>query len=218
MPLDETTKTIVQCDFDGTITPEDISFLVLDAFANGDWRRIFAEYQQGRISVGSFNTRAFAMVKEDRQTLVSFVREKARARVGFRELVDYCRQRGFRFVIVSNGLDFYIKTILGDMGLDNIEVFAAKTGFTPGGVDARYIGPDGERILDGFKDAHSRLFLKSGCRLIYAGNGPSDISAARLADHIFATGTLLEHCRKMKLNCTPFADLSDVVEGLKLLP
>ena len=214
----EAVKTIVQCDFDGTITQEDIGFLILDAFADRDWRRLLADYQEDRISVGRFNTSAFAMVKEDRATLTRFVREKAKTRDGLRELIDCCQRRGFRFVIVSNGLDFYIKIILADMGLKNVEVLAAQARFSSSGIDARYIGPQGSQLLDGFKEAYTRLFLKRDYRLIYAGNGPSDISSARLAHHTFATGPLLAHCRQTNLSCTPFADLNGIVNGLELLP
>ena len=113
-------KTLIQSDFDGTITPEDISFQILDAFADGDWQRQLEEYKSGRISVGLFNTRAFAMVKEKKKELIDFVRRKASVREGFSGLVSYCRKKGHRFTIVSNGLDFYISTILSDMDLGDI--------------------------------------------------------------------------------------------------
>ena len=214
----EGVKTIVQCDFDGTITEEDMSFLLLDAFANGDWRQVLAEHREGKISVGCFNTRAFIMVKENKQTLDRFATEKARLRPGFHELLAYCRRRGFQFIIVSNGLDFYIKTILETTGVDNIEVLAAQTQFGPNGIKAQYMGPKGNQLQDDFKEAYIRHFLRSGYRVIYAGNGASDISAARLAHHVFATGPLLTHCKKTNLNCTPFTDLNDIVRGLELLP
>ena len=34
------------------------------------WRQLLSEYREGRISVGDFNTRAFAMVKADEQTML----------------------------------------------------------------------------------------------------------------------------------------------------
>ncbi len=37
------TKTLVQCDFDGTITEEDVSFAMLDAFADGDWESDYTD-------------------------------------------------------------------------------------------------------------------------------------------------------------------------------
>jgi len=210
-------KTLVQCDFDGTITQEDVSFLILDAFANGDWRQLLTQYREGKISVGRFNMKAFAMVKADKQTLLKFVKSKAKIRAGFHELLAYCHGKGFEFVIVSNGLDFYIETILRDVGMDNIEVFAAQTQFSPDGIDVRYIGPEGNQLEDNFKDAYVRLFLERGYRLIYAGNGISDLSPARQAHHIFATGELLTYCKDVNLNCTPFIDLNDIIRGLEFL-
>ncbi len=210
-------KTLVQCDFDGTITTEDIGFQMLDAFAGGDWRRLLTQYQAGRISVGRFNTRAFAMVRETNKTLDRFALETAKARAGFKELLNCCQQKGFRFVIVSNGMTFYIRTILKTLDVDNIEVFAAQARFNRGGIKARYIGPDGTELVDGFKEAYIRRFLKGGYRIIYIGNGASDVAPARLADYIFATGQLLAHCQETNLKCTPFADLNDVVKGMELL-
>ena len=123
-------KTLVQCDFDGTVTEEDTSFFLLDAFAQGDWRRLLREYKEHKISVGEFNTKAFAMVKADKPTLLEALKGEVKVRAGFHELVNYCRRRGFRLVIVSNGLDFYIEAILKDLGLKNIEVHAAQASST----------------------------------------------------------------------------------------
>lgn len=210
-------KTIIQCDFDGTITEKDVSFLILDTFADGDWRQVLAQYREGKIPVGRFNTRAFAMVKADEQTLLGFIKGRARIRAGFSELLACCERKGFQFVIVSNGLDFYIKAMLGDMGIDDIEVFAAQNRFGTNGIDVRYIGPQGDQLEDGFKDAYVRLFQERGYRVIYIGNGDSDLSPARQSRRIFATGDLLDECKKMKLGCTPFTDLNEVVKILELM-
>jgi len=211
-------KTLIQCDFDGTITQEDVSFLILDSFGSKDWRQLFNEYKEGRISVGRFNRKAFATVKADEQTLVKFVEDKAILRAGFHELVGYCHRRNFKFVIVSNGLDFYIQAVLRDIGISNIEVFAARTRFGPDGIEARYIGPEGNEVEDSFKEAYLRLFQEKGYHIIYAGNGISDISPAGRAEHIFATGDLLAYCKEMAINCIPFNNLNDIVKGLESLP
>jgi len=111
----EARKTLVQCDFDGTITEEDVSFLLLDAFTDGSWWQLLTKYREKKVSVNYFNTKAFGMIKADRQTLVEFAKSGVRIRPGFQQLVAYCRKRGFRFVIVSNGLEFYIDAILRDI-------------------------------------------------------------------------------------------------------
>jgi 2-hydroxy-3-keto-5-methylthiopentenyl-1-phosphate phosphatase len=210
-------KTLVQCDFDGTVTEEDTSFFLLDAFAQGDWRRLLREYKEHKISVGEFNTKAFAMVKADKPTLLGTLKGKIKVRDGFHELVNYCRRRGFRLVIVSNGLDFYIEATLKDLGLENIEVHAAQASFHPEGMEVQYMGPDGKRLEDGFKEAYTKSFLKLGCTVIYIGNGDSDVAPAKCAHHVFATGELLAYCRENNLNYKPFENFIDVVSDIDLL-
>jgi len=210
-------KTLVQCDFDGTITEEDVSFSILDAFANGDWRQLLAEHREGKISVGCFNQKAFAMVKASEQAMIELTRRKAKTRDGLQRLLNHCSRNGFRLVIVSNGLDFYIKEILRHVGIDDVEVFAARTEFHPDGIQVQYVDPNGNLLNDGFKEAYAKLFLGEGYRIIYVGNGVSDIGAAQLAAHIFACGELLRYCNKANIPCTPFDDLNDVVKGLQIL-
>jgi 2-hydroxy-3-keto-5-methylthiopentenyl-1-phosphate phosphatase len=210
-------KTLIQCDFDGTITEEDASFYLLDAYAVGDWRSILEQYKEGRITVGEFNTRAFAMIKQDEATLLSKLDENVRIRPGFRELLDYSSYRGFRFVIVSNGLQFYIEAILRALGIKGIEVRAATNRFAPDGVHVQYVAPDGAVLQDGFKEAYIKLFLSEGYRVIYVGNGTSDSYASRHAHVVFATSDLLSYYQRHDLPCIPFNDLTDVVNGLSKL-
>jgi 2-hydroxy-3-keto-5-methylthiopentenyl-1-phosphate phosphatase len=210
-------KTLVQCDFDGTVTEEDTSFFLLDAFAQGDWRRLLREYKEHRISVGEFNTKAFAMVKADKPTLLEALKGKIKVRAGFHELVNYCRRKGFRLAIVSNGLDFYIEATLKGIGLKNIEVHAAQASFHSGGMEVQYMGPDGKRLEDGVKEAYTSSFLKLGYRVIYVGNGDSDFAPAKYAHHVFATGELLAYCRDNNLKYKSFKNFIDIVRDIDLL-
>jgi len=210
-------QTLIQCDFDGTITENDASFLILDAFVKEDWRKLFAEYKQNKISIGYFNTTAFGMIKASEQILLNIIKGKVRIRPGLHQLVDYCQKQSFKVVIVSNGLDFYIRSILRDMGLENLEVHAAETHFQPEGLKVQYIGPDGTQLDNDFKVAFTRLFLNQGYRVIYVGNGTSDFQAARLAHHVFARDGLLACCQETNLKCEPFDNLNNIVSGLERL-
>ena len=210
-------KTLIQCDFDGTVTEKDTSFFLLDAFAQGDWRQVLRDYKEHRISVGDFNTKAFAMVKDDETTLLEELKGRVKVRSGFHELVDYCQKKGFRLVIVSNGLDFYIKAVLKDLGLDSIEVHAAQASFLPEGMKVQYIGPDGKKMEDRFKEAYIKSFLKLGYRVIYIGNGDSDFAPAKYAFYVFATGELLAYCKENSLKHKPFENFFDIVSYVDLL-
>jgi len=208
-------KTLVQSDFDGTITEEDISFMILDEFAQGDWRKLLNQYRQGKITVGEFNRGTFLMVKEGRTKLVNYAKEKGKLRPGFKKLVEYCRDRDFRFVITSNGLDFYIEALLNREGLSDIEFHAASTSFDNGTLSASYIGPDGKEVVKGFKQSFTAKYIEEGYRIIYIGNGPSDVAPAKLAYRAFATGPMIEKCLKQKINYIPFTELEDIIKELK---
>jgi 2-hydroxy-3-keto-5-methylthiopentenyl-1-phosphate phosphatase len=213
--LSEIAKTLVQCDFDGTVTEEDVSFIILDAFAGGKWRHLFKDYQEGMITVGQFNTKAFSMVKADKESILNIVRGKVKIRPGFQELVSFCRRKEFRFVIVSNGLEFYIKEILGNLGLNTLEVFAGKTDFHPDGLEVRHIGPDGKLMDAHIKAAYVDSFLEKGYRIVYIGDGASDVLPAKKSHHVFATGSLLECFKEKNFNCFPFSDFYEVVKVLE---
>jgi 2-hydroxy-3-keto-5-methylthiopentenyl-1-phosphate phosphatase len=208
-------KALIQCDFDGTITEEDASFFLLDKFAQGDWRRLFQQYKEQRMSVGEFNTRAFAMVKADKHRLLEALEGNVKVRTGFHELVTYCREEGLRFVIVSNGLDFYIRAVLSESGLGDLEMHAAQASFHPTGMKVRYVGPDGKTVEEGFKDSYIESFLRLGFRVIYIGNGDSDIAPAKRAHRVFATGDLLAYRRENNLNCKPFTHFREVIRELE---
>ena len=212
-------RIAVQCDFDGTITEEDVSFLLLDTYVGSKWREFWQEYLAGRIPVGTFNKKVFAMVKADRQTMTDLVlnSDRVRIRPGFNELLKYCSRKGFEFIIVSNGLTFYIEAILENLGINGVQVFAAQNQFSPEGMSVEYIGPDGSQIEAGFKEAYTEMLTKRGYSVVYLGNGASDIYPARQASQVFATGDLLPRCREEKLECTPFNDFYDVVRGLEAL-
>ncbi len=208
-------KTILQCDFDGTITIDDVSFLLLDKFAEGDWRKILARYREDKLTVGEFNRRVFSMVKASREEMTDYMRRHLKLRAGLPELVDTCKKLRFRFVIVSNGLDFYIEQILKDMGLAGVEFHAAETVFSPQGLEVRYVCPDGKEVDEGFKEAYMRMYLGQGYRTIYVGNGYSDFPAASLAHEIYGIDSLLEHCRKVNVNCRVFNDLNEIADCLQ---
>jgi len=213
--LEKAGKVLVQCDFDGTVTVEDGSFLILDTYAPGKWRHLFSEYQEGGMTVGQFNSRVFHMVKADRESILKTVMDGVEIRPGFQELVSFCKKKGFRLVIVSNGLSFYIDEILKAAGITGIEVYAGDTDFQPDGLLVRHGGPDGNYLDSNIKAAYTDNFLAEGYRVVYIGDGASDILPAKKCHYIFATGSLLEHCKKENIDCTPLSDFYEVTRVME---
>jgi 2-hydroxy-3-keto-5-methylthiopentenyl-1-phosphate phosphatase len=218
--LEKTPKTLVQCDFDGTVTIGDVGYMLLDGFAGGEWRYWEEKYVAGEISVGRFNAKVFSMVTADRQTLLGYIRDRVVIRPGFKEFVTVCRQQDFRLVIISNGLSFYIEQVLGDIGIPDLEVHAADTHFYPDGLRVQYLGPDSTAVDSGPKDAYTSFFLANGYRVIYIGDGRSDFLPAQRCDLIFAAadgGSLLTLCCQEHVRYHPYSSFHDIITVMEAL-
>lgn len=212
-------KTAVQLDFDGTVTEEDVSFLLLDEFAGSRWRKYLEEYASGKISVGDFSKKVFGIIKADEKTLTDFILSSPRVKVrpGLREFITYCGNKRIKVIIVSHGLTFYIKAILSKFGITEIEIHAAENVFSPDGMKVLYLGPDGNELDASFKEAYVDMLNRKGYQVVYIGDGNSDIYPSRRAQYVCATSNLLLRCREEKLNCYPFNDFYDIIKILDRL-
>jgi 2-hydroxy-3-keto-5-methylthiopentenyl-1-phosphate phosphatase len=211
-------KYLVQCDFDATVTVEDASFIILDNFARGNWREINAEYEAGKMSVGRFNEAAVSLMQATKQEMLDAIKDRVSLRPGFGEFADFCRKRDIRLVIVSNGFDVYIEHFLQKLGLDSLEYHAASLNFDGGGkITTAYIGPDGQPVDDGFKDAFLNRFQDQGYEVIYIGDGSSDFRPAQKCRFVFARDTLRQKYEAAGFSCRTFNDFHDVMALMKRL-
>ena len=207
----------IQCDFDGTITIQDIGAALLETFCPGTWRQIEDEYRSGKISVEEEVRRQFAGMRVSHGVILDFVAQTAEVRPGFSQLVGDCRKEGMRFVIVSNGLDLYIEPILQELGLPGLERYSGRAGVTAEGITVDYIYPGGANSGEGFKLACLRHLRAGGMPIVYIGDAISDILPAREADHVIARGELLDHFRLNRLSHSSFETFYDVQDHLQRL-
>lgn len=210
---EHTARMIVQCDFDGTVTRNNLSVLLRERFAPDPWRKIDADYLDGKLTVESSNILQFSMIVQPRTELEAFVREHIDVRAGFIDFVRYCRMQDVPFVIVSSGLDFYIEAALDSIGLADVELHCAQTTFGDDGIHVRYADPEGRPIDSGFKLRHLEWLRQRGGNVVYLGDGQSDLESARQADHVFATDYLWEKL-KDDPRCHAFDDFHDVIRQM----
>ena len=208
---------IIQCDFDGTIIRNNLSVLLREKYAHGDWQRIDSDYLHGHLTVEQSNKLQFALIKEPKERLQAFVRQHIELRPGFVEFVRYCQESVIPFVIVSSGLDFYIEPVLAEIGMPDLELHCGRTSFSREGIDVSYYDPDGNIIDRGFKKKYLTWLKKRGKNIIYLGDGLSDLEAARQADHVFATGDLLDLLGTQSIACSAFSDFYDLLHQVRLL-
>ena len=208
---------IIQCDFDGTITRNNLSILIREHFAHGDWLKIEKDYIHGYLTVEQSNKLQYALIKEPKEKLQEFVRQHIEVRPGFPEFVKYCQDKGIQLIIVSSGLDFYIETVLIQIGMRNLELHCGQTSFGKDGIAVSYYDPEGNVINEGFKKKYLTMFKKRDNNVIYIGDGLSDLEAARSADHVFATGHLLRLLSTNSIAYNTFSDFYDLLQQVRHL-
>jgi 2-hydroxy-3-keto-5-methylthiopentenyl-1-phosphate phosphatase len=200
------------CDFDGTITLEDVTNLIWDAHLPYDWREVLlGPSRDGKISALELIARGYADVQAPPETLLDEIRPHVRLRAGWQALVALFAARGWPLEVVSHGLGFYIRDILPPG--------VALTAFE-GAFDGRrwqVTLPPGRRLEAGadFKSAVvAELRARHpGCATIYIGDGRLDFPAARRTDLVLAVrGSALERlCAAHAVPCVAFDSFDEVV-------
>ena len=213
----QTTDVIIQCDFDGTIIVNNMSLLLREQFARSDWRAIETDYLAGRLTVEESNRRQYLMIKEPREVLESFVTRNIKLRPGFLEFVSHCRVSGFRLAIVSSGLDFYVETVLKNIGLPEMEVYCAQTFFGQDGITVQYMDPKGHPVTDGFKQRCLTWLRSQGGPIAYIGDGLSDLDAATGADYAYATNHLHRLLEEASVPHYPFSTFTEILSQMNWL-
>ena len=208
---------IIQCDFDGTITRNNLSVLLRQNFAHGDWQKIESDYLKGYLAVEQSNKLQYALITEPKEKLQEFVRQHIEIRQGFVEFVRYCQDANIALVIVSSGLDFYIETVFVQIGMQKLEVHCGRTSFGTDGIVVSYIDPEDGVINDGFKKKYLTWLKKRDSNIVYIGDGLSDLEAARNADYTFATDHLLRLLDAGSIAHSAFSDFYDVLHQLRHL-
>ena len=206
---------IICLDFDDTIVLDNTAHQVFERFADPAWPAFEAKYQAGQLSVEQYNAAALDLVDTavSDAELRAFVRQVARPRPGLGALVDWAHWNEWPVVVVSNGFDFYVDTVIAGLGLDRIAAHAGRTR-NEYRWRVRYLSPRGIELQDGFKLSYARAFKDNGDFVVYVGDGASDVPAARLAGAVFARSTLWETLKDEHACIYAFETLDDIVAVL----
>lgn len=206
---------IAFCDFDGTISKEDVTDLVLEKFALPKWRDIEEKWASGEINSAQCMRLQICLIRASIDEIDAFL-DTIEIDPGFAAFREFCRDSGVDVVVASDGVDHFIRRILANHGMSDVEVIANHLVWSDGdgGTEFRLQTP----------------FARSGCRTasgvckcavvatcdehIYVGDGRSDFCVAHQASIVFAKKKLAEYCDRNRIDHSPYQDFAEVQTSL----
>jgi 2-hydroxy-3-keto-5-methylthiopentenyl-1-phosphate phosphatase len=203
-------------DFDNTITRGDVLDGLIERFAVGDdWRALEAEWAAGRIGARACLE---GQLRTLRGTWPEFGRQLDGVELdpGFGVLRDFLRGAGIELTIVSDNFDLFIAAILRRSGLAGIPVYANHVEFAGDRLEPSFphLNPECPECAH-CKKTHFVPRRQDRRRVVYIGDGRSDICPARHADIVFAKASLLAYLREARIPCLAFDHLAGVASSLQ---
>jgi len=197
-------------DFDGTISLGDFPVTLLDTFCKVDWRELDRDYRQDKLSLRELIETEVRNLDITKEGLGEFAKKTIYFRMGFWEFYHEIRQKGFNFVIVTEGLKEYIQPFFGS----NTEIYANECEEDENGILHLKTPHASEACKDcgNCKKEIVQKYVNRGDFVFYVGDGESDFCAAPEAHMRFARGPLSRHLEEKHLEFVLFDDFFDVLE------
>ncbi len=207
----------VVVDFDGTVSREDTTDLLLERFAEPGWQEIEEEWVAGRMGSRECMVRQIDLVRATPEQMADFIDhiEIDRHFLGF---VRVCERFGLPVVIASDGLDLIIHTVLKKAGLGHLPVVANHLSHIDGAhwcLSSPHASGSCSALSGTCKCAVVRERKKA--LTLVVGDGRSDRCAASEADFVFAKSGLIDFCEEKGLAFQAFKNFAEATSLLAAL-
>jgi 2,3-diketo-5-methylthio-1-phosphopentane phosphatase len=200
---------IVQCDFDGTISVEDVTDTLLQRFGRPGWQALEEAWLRGDIGSRECMKGQVALLEMTEVELQSHLDAMA-IDPQFPAFVSAAQRLGVEVQVVSDGLDRAIHHILARHGLHRLPVFANRLlPHAPYGPRAWQLqSPLADRLClrasGNCKCALATAQQAAQRKVLYVGDGASDFCVAGRADLVLAKSRLIAHCEAHAIAHRPF--------------
>ncbi len=218
-------------DFDATITLDDVHYLILDAFADPQWRAIEEDFLHGLIGSQNAIQKQFALCHATKLEIDTFLTKNCTLDPDFKQVFTYFHEARTPFFIVSDGLDYIIKRILEINHLPIPPIYANHLQWdsTKSLHQQKIIFPCEKQALQDYNPNRGKCgtckteIIKNyqlahpDTQIYYVGDGETDKCAANYVDLVFPRkNTSLHHyCKEKDLPHHPFQTFIDVLNYIR---
>ncbi|MEP7041712.1 MAG: MtnX-like HAD-IB family phosphatase [Dokdonella sp.] len=207
------------CDFDGTVSVEDITDSLLERFGRPGWQAIEQAWRRGEIGSHDCMAQQVALLEASREEMDAHLDSMSIDRA-FLHFVAAAHDAGMPLTVVSDGLDYAIRRILGSHGLGDLPIIANRLEAVDTNgwqLEFPYGNPACRVAAGNCKCSCASRARAEQRRVLLIGDGASDFCVAGEADLVFAKHRLIEHCRSAGIPYVPITGFADAIELLPVL-
>lgn len=215
-------KYIVFTDWDGTVTLQDSNDFMTHNLGFGVDKRVYLndEILNGRITFRDAFQQMLDSIKTPFPECIDYLLKHIELDPGFKDFYAWATENNIPIVVVSSGMKPVIHALLvklvGHEAAENIEIISNDTKINEDGSWDIIYRDDSDFGHDKSLCIKPYSALKDRPTLFYAGDGVSDLSAAKETDLLFAKEgkDLITYCIRENIPYTTFASYKDIHEKI----
>ena len=195
-------------DFDGTITNRDSIVFLTEKFGGGpEFRQsVLTKFEKGELDLFETIQKELASVKVSWTEASRSLLENIVVDPGFSNFINWCHERSHPITVVSSGIRQILSLFIGEL---DVRFYAHPVEITKNGWLYQKDGRSDKACV--LREA------QPNGRIVYIGDGISDLSAVCYADFLFAKHRLAKYCVETSIPFFPFESFCDVQEQLEKL-
>jgi 2-hydroxy-3-keto-5-methylthiopentenyl-1-phosphate phosphatase len=205
-------------DFDGTITIYDTWIEMGEHFIRNKekWAEVIRKFESQEIGARECFLSECSLIENFDLGEFNRIIDKQSLDPGFPEFYSYCTSAGLSLTILSEGMDYYIKRILGNFGLD-IPFYSNKFVLSADERSFQLEFPysDSDCTKCGTSKRNILMNLTGDSEIsVFIGDGFSDACVVNYADIVFAKKSLASYCWKNNITYFEFQTFNDIKKKL----
>lgn len=210
-------NVIVLSDFDGTVTTFDTNVRLYEIY--GDRETIDEnrkKYYNQEIDLKTLSNKNFSSLGITKEIYLDYMLTEIKLQKGFKRFYNNLKEHKIPFVIVSGGFITGIEAFLEKHNLQEVTSHAHRLIFKDSQVkiehyeDKHFPHRTNKKDYIDFKLEILRNYKKIHDKVVFLGDGITDINVADKSDHLFAKDYLEEYCIENKIEYIKWEDFYDI--------
>lgn len=209
-------KMIIVSDFDGTITQKDSLYYFFDDCALEEWQEVEKLWIDKQISSKECLIQEFNLVPNLSQKLINDYVKTLDLDSHFKKFLSFIQKNNLDFVVVSDGIDYFINSIFKNNDIENINIISNHGEFNKDEFKISFpndykkctndAGTCKCKVVENLREKYETI--------IYIGDGASDFCVANKADYLFAKKNLSKYCDENNIKYIKYQTYNDVIETI----